>query len=206
MNSTAFASSLLAVAALLGASSAHAALYWTNWVSEEGGGPVTYCANWDESAVGLGCSGNYCDNVRLLCETLPNGMALNPATDSYSKWFSEEEFQEDYVVINGVDWYNHFGDNFHVCQYPGAKPGVVAGIHCSGRYCDNVQLECVQPAKHDGSSFVPAGATSCAWSAWYSEEQGSVDFGANRYITGVECSGSFCDNKRFYVCTLVAPF
>ncbi len=42
------------------------------------------------------------------------------------------------------------------------------------------------------------------WSEWLSEEDGGIfNFSKGNFITGVECGGSYCDNKRFYVCSLV---
>lgn len=198
----------VAVAAAVGlvASTAFAATYWTGWVSEESGGPVAGCSAWTEAAVGFGCSGSYCDNVRLLCETLPFGAKVNQATDYWSGWFSEEH--DGYGTYHSEGWYRYEDENYHVCHSYDNQPGVVTGIRCSGSYCDNISVECSQLIVQRGGILgptLPVGVTNCAWTGWYSEEQGSVDFGDNRYITGVECAGSRCDDKRFYVCSLVDP-
>jgi hypothetical protein len=186
---------------------ADAALYWTQWVSEENGGPQAFCTNWDESAVGFGCSGNYCDNVRLLCETHANGMTMDPASQKFTAWFSEEG-----ALPPGIES-NQPTPNQGVCRYfiPGTidsfRPGVVSGVRCSGSFCDNTQLECELPVKFNSSgTAVPATANSCHSVGPISEEQGSVDFGPNQYIYSVTCNGSFCDNKTFTVCNYTAPF
>lgn len=201
---------LVAVAMVAGAvssaASAHAALYWTPWVSEEGGGPWTACRAWNEGAVGFGCSGSYCDNVRMLCETFPSGITLQPESDFHTAWFSEEGAPPPGIGSTQPT------PNQGVCRYfiPGSfdsfRPGVMSGIHCSGSNCDNSQLECDLPVKYDGATPVPALATRCHTVGPISEEQGSQDFGANQYVTSVECTGKFCDNKTFTVCSFAAPF
>lgn len=196
----------IALAMTLGsvASPADAALYWTPWVSEEGGGPATQCNAWNEAAVGFGCSGSYCDNVRLLCETMPFSTTLDSSTDYWTGWFSEEH--DSYSTWYSSGWYPWANENYRVCHNTDSQPGIVSGIRCNGSYCDNISIECAQAIKNVGFFTWDVGVTNCSWSGWYSEEQGSVDFGWNRYITGVECSGSRCDNKRFYVCSLVDPY
>jgi hypothetical protein len=195
---------ILAVAAFGSVSStANAALYWTPWVSEEGGGPASICTAWNEAAVGFGCSGGWCDNVRLLCETLPFNATLDPSTDFWSGYFSEEH--DEYGTVISTGWYPYFDENYHVCHGGWGQPGLVNGIRCSGSSCDNISIECAQPKATVNGAVVSVQSTSCSWTGWYSEEQGSVDFGWNRYITGVECQGAYCDNKRFLVCSLVNP-
>src|SRR5689334_18142361 len=101
---------LLAVLALgLGWSSmARAALYWTPWVSEEGGSPASICTAWNEAAVGFSCRGNYCDDVRLLCETLPFGATLDASTDYWTSYFSEED--SGVGTWQSAGWYPWSGD------------------------------------------------------------------------------------------------
>jgi hypothetical protein len=199
--------SIVLVGVMGSASMANAtALYWTNYVSDEGS-PQTYCANWNEAAVGFSCTGNYCDNVRLLCETLPFGATLNPADDYWTSWFSEED--SGFESVTSAGWYAHSGDNYRVCNPANLNPGFVSGIQCSGNNCDNVKIECTRAVKWNGSTNVYMNVHNCSWSQTYSEEStgnsGAVDFGANRIITGVKCEGSKCDNMRFYVCSMTDP-
>ena len=196
----------LALIAIVGTSfvttNAHAELYWTPWVSEENGGPPTYCGVWNEASVGFACSGGYCDNVSLLCETLPFNATLNSASEYWTAFFSEEDRGVSSVTSEG--WYRYDGDNYEVCHRSG-NPGLVSGIKCKGSYCDNISLKCAQPIKWKNGISYPVQVNNCQWSGWYSEEQRSVDFGPNRYITGVRCQGGYCDNKQFYVCSLIDP-
>lgn len=189
----------LALAFTAGVSAAQE-LYWTPWVSEENGGPATICQAWNEGAVGFGCSGSYCDNVRLLCETMPYGIEVEQ--DYWSNYFSEEDSGLGTVTSEG--WYRYDGDNYEVCHRSNTA-GVVNGIRCKGRYCDNISIKCGRPVKYKAGVKYSARLTNCSWSGWYSEEQGSVDFGWNRYVTGVKCAGSYCDRKSFLVCSLVDP-
>lgn len=196
---------ILTAATMYAAASANAALYWTPWVSEEKGGPWSYCMGFNEGAVGFGCRGSYCDDIRMLCETFQGGMQINPSSYYLTNWFSEEG-----ALPPGIGS-NQPTPNQGVCRYwiPGTidsfSPGVVTGVHCKGSYCDNLQLECGQPVKYFGSTPRRATATSCRNVGPYSEENGSLDFGPNQYIVSITCTGRYCDNKKFRVCTFVAP-
>jgi hypothetical protein len=189
------------------AGTADAALYWTQWVSEENGGPWAFCANWNESAVGFGCRGSFCDDVRLFCETHQNGMTMDPSSQRFTGWFSEEGALPPDIISTQPT------PNQGVCRFfiPGTIDsfgvGVVGGVHCSGSFCDNLQLECEKVVKFNASGVaVPANPDSCRTVGPFSEEQGSQDFGPNQYIYSVTCTGSYCDNKTFTVCHYAAPF
>ena len=178
---------------------AQANLAWTGWVSEEN--PPAICPGWDEGAVGFGCRGKFCDDVRLLCETAPFGITFTG--HKWSGWFSEEDSGLATKVFHA--WFGMDTDSMEVCRWQSGLPGVVTGIQCSGKFCDNIAIECGTPVKNVGGSTLDVTVSSCGWTGWKSEEQGSTDFGPNRYITGVECRGSYCDDKRFFVCSLVNP-
>lgn len=181
-------------------------LYWTPWVSEENGGPWTACSYWDEAAVGFGCSGQYCDNIRMLCETFNDGISLNPSSDYHTAWFSEEGLPPD-VGTTGIP------PNMGVCEsgitgtIDSTQPSVMSGAHCTGKYCDNMQLECDTPVKYNTAGTpVQATPTRCRSAGPFSEENGSQDFGANQYVSAILCTGKYCDNLTFTVCTFTAPF
>lgn len=196
----------LAIATLLVAATASAAAYWTPWVSEEGGGPETGCSAYNEAANGSGCSGSYCDNVRLQCTTMPFNASIVPSSVYWSEWTSEEN--SGLTTYFGGGWFQYDEDDYHVCHAWNNQPGFITGMKCSGRYCDKISVECGQARASllRGGASYPVGVTDCSWTGWYSEEQGtSINFGANRYATGVECSGSYCDQKRFFVCSMVDP-
>jgi hypothetical protein len=195
----------LALATLTVAATASAANYWTSWVSEESGGPQAGCTAWNEAVSGQGCSGSYCDNLRLLCTTLPFGATIDSTSVHESGWFSEETDGTATWVSEG--WYKHDADNSHVCNWGNSPPAFITGIRCSGKYCDNIKVECGEAtAPWFGNQRLAVGVTNCSWTGWYSEEQGTaINFGTNRYATGVECNGSYCDQKRFYVCSMVDP-
>ncbi len=176
--------------------------FWTAWFSEEG-------QNWQScgtyGVTALQFSGRYSDNIALGCSPWIFGSLTSDVDTGGSYWsdaFSEEGdsgiektqcalFPDGHQECDTIPT----GSNLHVC-FGGFGPnnkGVVTGMACYGRYCDNLRLQCTKPTSgHLGS---------CAWSGWFSEEQHQVDFGPGFYVTGVECSGSYCDNMRFYVCS-----
>jgi hypothetical protein len=100
----------------LGHLTAPAAL-WTSPVSEESAVPA-YCPN-GHAMTGVQCTGRYCDNVAMRCDTT----ARTPTRVWWTGWFSDE--------------------NTTSATCPG---GLVTGVQCSGRYCDNVRLECMSYA------------------------------------------------------------
>src|SRR5262245_14708596 len=69
-----------------------AAAYWTGWASPGYlglPGNYVYCNAWDEAARGVGCSGTNCGSMRVECEQMPNGIALDSTTDYWTDFFSE---------------------------------------------------------------------------------------------------------------------
>jgi len=139
---------------------------WTSYISEET--PPLSC---DQSSLisSVQISGSYADNIRAFCQPTRAARA-----DSYwTPRFSEE------------------GTNYQFCN-----AGYWAtGLSCSGRYCDNVSIQC--------SRMTNVTPQNCYWSGWVSEEgSGRLNFGSGYYARGAQCSGRYCDNMRFYVCQL----
>lgn len=67
----------------------------------------------------------------------------------------------------------------------------VRGFHCMGDYCDNVAINC--------RPLVGAPFGESIWTPYFSEEGSGPDkrgrcAGPQRWMTGVACSGSYCDN------------
>ncbi|MEP7121050.1 MAG: hypothetical protein ABJE95_09080 [Byssovorax sp.] len=72
----------------------------------------------------------------------------------------------------------------------------VTSISCTGSYCDNVSLTCTKLVTPNVVH------NSCMWTGWVSEEfGGQLNFPAGYYMAGAQCSGSYCDNMRFWVCS-----
>jgi hypothetical protein len=86
---------------------------WTRYTSEES--PPIGCEQ-TSMVTAFGCSGSYCDNVRMYCS--PTG--LSGSGSSWTTYFSEE------------------GNNRRFC---GDRQWMV-GLACSGRYCDNLAIQC----------------------------------------------------------------
>jgi hypothetical protein len=94
-----------------------AATYLSGYTSEEKSAyPPATCAN-GHMVSGFGCSGRYCDNVRLRC----TASGYTPTGVTSTSWFSEES------------------TNYRICP----SGSFVTGIDCSGSYCDNLRLECM---------------------------------------------------------------
>lgn len=124
---------------------------WSPFFSEEGRG-----AQWNMGAFvkGLACNGRYCDNLAL--QYLFTPALRNTGSCYWSRRFSEE------------------GRHFENC----ALDHYVAGVQCSGGYCDNLNLLCCRASGgRDGwrDGIVPGGpgkgdAPSTEWPGFHVQQ------------------------------------
>ncbi len=70
--------------------------------------------------------------------------------------------------------------------------GYITGLAAKGRFGDNISIEC--------SYFSGRTPRNCSWTTRVSEEQGELVFPNGRFAKAIQCTGGFCDNKRFLVC------
>ena len=94
------------------------AFEWTSWTSEENE-PRT--CDFDKFQSGFGCSGSYCDSVKLECHS--------PGIDQIANRHWLPQVSEEGGGVRFCPW----GE-------------FVAGVSTSGRYSDNVSLECADAA------------------------------------------------------------
>jgi len=191
------------VGLLGGRGDARAADYYTGWISEEAPNNYTYCSGWDEGFNGFSTTGQFSDNLRFICSHYPTGMYGDSTTDRFTEWFSEEDqggiIQQEGQGFGSSHLLNERYCNSHIPNtIDSFGPAVVAGWACSGQYCDNQSLECVVPKHSSNGSW--GSFTSCFWTT-YSEETGNgFWYSGGRFITGVRCTGRYCDNMQFYIC------
>ena len=146
---------------------------WTEFFSEEGTASAS-CSN-TEVLVGMGCRGAFCDEIQLHCLPLSENLTIISTQESPS--FSEEQ--------GGVTADNQYIDT----------------VRCSGRYCDNLQITWKtfseeNPKKGD-SCYETAIFTD---SANVTESQMSCLYTEGFTVSGISCSGRFCDNKSLRCC------
>lgn len=119
---------------------------------------------------GIICSGGYCDNKRLTCCAYTNGYDPS-ARYWWSQWFSEEAPSQ---VISGI--------------------GFVSGVGCRGGWCDNLRLNFF-------SSNLIRNNGQCHFSRMFSEEPpASANCGGGEFVSGVRCTGPYCDNLELWCC------
>lgn len=135
--------------------------YSTIAASEED--PPAAC-NTGDAVYAANCYGSHCDNTRLYC-----------TNTNYP--------------VSGRHWTSSFSEEGTYWRYCGANQ-IMTGISFSGRYGDNVSIEC---------STIPKTRYNCYWTPPASEEQGYVSF-AGKYASGMYCTGGYCDNHSYYVC------
>lgn len=74
--------------------------------------------------------------------------------------------------------------------YYQCPPGyAIAGMKCSGRYCDNKFLQCCSYYHQVDAQAI------FDWSPWFSEEKPGYAT-AQGFVAGIACHGSYCDDIR----------
>lgn len=121
---------------------------------------------------GVGCQGSNCDNIRLHCAT--GGGTV------YSTWWTT--------------YFSEEGDNYRDC----GLYAHVTGVACSGSKCDNIALQCARTMPWN--AWPPKSPPKCQWTGWMSEEYGGTLWLTGGKVRGVQCSGGYCDNKRYLMC------
>jgi hypothetical protein len=162
-------------------------------VSEENSGPVHNYASCSGSDLGITyakCTGSYCDNNFLFCSRLKkaDGSLLTGITQNWNgmdghydtAYFSEEGAAEGHCGPPGN---------------PNKFDGIVTGIRASGKYSDNIALECTRLA--DPNYF---DNRQCDWTLPLSEEQNMLRFPDGYIAVGARCSGKYCDNVAWHIC------
>lgn len=161
---------------------------WTDWFSEERGGrPSSDLGNFPIRA--MDCRGGFCNDIRY--EQCKYGWSCGPFL------LETKDCEELYSVSEEK------GENKQFC--PHGK--VVTGIACSGSNCDNLVLTCCKPRDWELLDDSAYGYTEI-WTGWFSEDLNGNDCSRSMeqapvscpdaLMTGLECCGSFCDNKRLH--------
>ena len=128
---------------------------------------------------GVSCRGSYCDNKILLCcsytEYSKDTLHSDDQTQyNYSKWFSEEQ-----------------GRRVNTSRF-------VAGIECSGKYCDKLRIEFVRTPRLRNSG-------DCYRTDFFSEEDSEEgdnyrECKLDYFVSGVWCQDDYCDNIALTCC------
>lgn len=147
--------------------------------------PPATCGN--RLLAGITCSGSYCDNIRPSC----GSFARDLYDIRWTGYVSEE---------GGGTAACHVPNPFERGDWPSGEPAFITGFACKGSYCDNLALECVALRDAFPESL---GGGACRWTGWVSEEQGTLSFPPNTGAIRMQCRGSYCDDKRFFVCPII---
>lgn len=162
-----FLPALIFWAVVLAPGAAAAACYETGWFSEEGKASA-FCRP-GYAVRGLACKGRYCDNKKLTCCSYATGYDRT-AKFWWSPWFSEERSGRATTragFVSGIACRGRYCDNLRLnylyssrtrnngqCRFTPSfseegrasascrNNEFVAGIRCSGNYCDNLRLQC----------------------------------------------------------------
>ena len=119
---------------------------------------------------GVRCGGGWCDNKRLQCCRYTGGTDRQ-AQFQWSRRFSEEG-PENYAIT---------------------RSGYVAGLSCYGRRCDDLMMNFLySPAMRNSGR--------CRFMPPFSEEQGLRSCPGQAFVSGIRCSGGWCDNLSLYCC------
>ncbi|HLK90137.1 MAG TPA: hypothetical protein VKZ18_09590 [Polyangia bacterium] len=146
-------------------------------VSEESWKQSATCAQNNTGITAARCAGSYCDDMYITCAATPGGFASSTSSGFWTGFFSDE---------NPAKFCSPDGTSNNI-------NGIVDGIQATGSYADNISVHC--------AAITSGHLSNCQWTGWFSEEQGSKDFGG-KFAVGAQCSGSYCDNMNYYVCNL----
>ncbi len=156
---------------------------WTRSTPRSGGG---LACGFDELVAGVRCFGPSCERVSILCKK--HGYPWHPEDPfGWGPWFSEES------TANGTR-----------ISYDGGPhwDWWAGGIECSGTRCDNVRVQWRQ-VFNTGFHFAH---DDCIWTQEISEETNDgLYFPEGFYMSGIHCTGSYCDNLSFYICPIEEP-
>jgi hypothetical protein len=147
----------------------------TPFISEENGqadNSGAFCPD-GQVAIGYQCTGSYCDNIRLICDTFPGTLG---AFQPWSPWFSEETPAQG--CIGADEW--------------------IVGIQCDGSWCDNMRFRC---RKATIGGVRTAEPRTCAGPWSISEENPPLSLeGTGLFLRAMGCAGSYCDNVYSWGC------
>lgn len=124
------------------------------------------------------CRGRYCDDMYMGC-----GSTGPISTDITQGWNMPKLSDES-------------GVNVRTCQSTVGGPfdGVIDGIvSVDGNWADNIIFHC--------SRITSGTLRDCTWTGWFSEEGSGYMSFQNKVPVAAACSGPYCDNMAFLVCT-----
>jgi hypothetical protein len=149
------------------------ACQWSRQFSEENPNQYNCPAGW--VAGGLKCTGEYCDNISLLC--CPYRTGPDPlAAFNWTHWISEEQPNSYF--------YNQ---------------GFVAGMACDHDYCDKVaMLLLTSPNLQNAGSCIDMPFVS-------EENSNGMTCPGGKFVSGITCTGEYCDNMSIRCCQYSKP-
>lgn len=143
----------------------------SRWFSEEGEG---YSGRQTAPVAGIECSGDYCDNKRLVIVRDGNSAPVLEGP-YWTPWISDESPSQANCPTDMI----------------------VNEIQCSDHYCDRLRMQCGPLADNYRVKSDDRKETG-----WFSEEDGERRCTDGYYLWGLTCSGDYCDNLKLN-CVLV---
>ena len=160
------------VTGLLCGSASAADQGWLPYFSDETSGAL---CNFNNRVTKVDCGGSYCDNITLYCSEVAAGV-------EGSQWYWDSKSYSDEATGG------------RACTFNG-QAGIIVGSSCNYDYCDNMFLAC---DKIDSGTI-----SNCSYTQWFSEEGGhQVSWNLPNAAVHAYCSGDYCDNMRYIVCSV----
>lgn len=177
---------LMLLSALVLPASSHA-YFWTLRTTSEGDRPLTCPQN--HLVTGIRCLNGHCGDIRLECSG--NDAVVSEHKTVFREWKAHISEEKPNVATCRIE---------EPYKYEGSQNGffgVITGIACKGKNCDDLSLECAG-ILDNGPSM-----DSCYWTDWVSEEDGgTLLFPEGDFAVNMQCRGNYCDDKRFLLCGL----
>jgi hypothetical protein len=149
------------------------------------------CSGSDLGITYVKCTGSYCDNNFFFCSRLrySDGSLMTGITQDWNAM--DGHYETAYFSEEGAAE-GHCGPPSNQNKFD----GLVTGMRASGKYSDNIALECTRLANPNFFDNKP-----CDWTAPLSEEQGGMLRFPEGYVAvGARCSGKYCDNVSWHIC------
>lgn len=143
----------------------------------------------NQLGAGAFCQGKYCDDVTWQCSGI---------SDDIGRSYEVTE-------IGGYTRQTTDGKPPAICN----PNRVMVGMSCSGRYCDDMQIQCAsvklaeevsEIASHSEVQFGQTPDEGCDWTAYFSEEDLGQTCPQGKFPRGLACTGRYCDNMAIYCC------
>jgi hypothetical protein len=143
------------------------------------------------------CTGSYCDNMIYHCQNPPVVGGQNTSLSGLPAIVNEFT-PPNYGWVSDED-----GGSTTIARCP--FPYAMVGMYSSNSYSDNIRTVCQLVTRPGGFSAIPGSGSHAViqQNTSISEESPNnfMSVGSSGWLLGASCTGSFCDNMKYWFAT-----